>query len=146
PAALPPGTGDALTPTAAARTSRIACASTRGAGTVHAIYVMQPNGKGLRQLTHPTAGEDVQPRFSPDGSQVSFIRDNGTPDNDLYVVGANGMNVRQLTNTPNRVEFFSSWSGNDVVFSARDTSGNWHLRSEERRVGKGGGPRGGRVL
>ena len=128
-AELPTGSGDALTPTASPRGNLVAFASTQGVGTVDAIYVMQPNGKGLRQLTHPTAGEDVQPRFSPDGSQVSFIRDNGTPDNDLYVVGANGMNVRQLTNTPNRVEFFSSWSGNDVVFSARDTSGNWHLYS-----------------
>src|SRR5260221_878517 len=135
-AELSTGPGDALTPTSSPRGNLIAFASNRGTGTVDAIYVMQPNGKGLRQLTHPTAGQDVQPRFSPDGSQVSFIRDNGTPDNDLYVVDATGMNLRQLTNTPNRIEFWSSWSGSDVVFSARDASGSWHLYS----IPSAGGP------
>jgi TolB protein len=64
-AELPTGPGDALTPTASPRGNVIAFASTRGVGTVDAIYVMQPNGKGLRQLSHPSAGQDVQPRFSP---------------------------------------------------------------------------------
>jgi hypothetical protein len=60
---------------------------------------------------------------------VSFVRDNGTPDNDLYVVDPNGQNLRQLTNTPNRIEFWSSWSGDDVVFSARGSDGNSRVYS-----------------
>ena len=128
-AELPTGPGDALTPTASPRGGLVAFASNRGVGTGDAIYTMKLNGNGLKQLTFPTAGQDVQPRFSPDGSHVSFIRDNGTPDNDLYVVDANGQNLRQLTNTPNRIEFWSSWSGGDVVFSARGSDGNWHLYS-----------------
>jgi WD40-like Beta Propeller Repeat len=128
-AELPTGPGDALTPTASPRGGLVAFASNRGAGTVDAIYVMKLNGNGLKQVTFPTAGEDVQPRFSPDGSQISFLRDNGTPDNDLYVVGTNGQSLRPLTNTPDRTEFWSSWSGSDVVFSARGGDGNWHLYS-----------------
>lgn len=128
-AELPTGPGDAITPTASPRGGLVAFASNRGAGTTEAIYVMKVNGNGVKQVTFPTAGEDVQPRFSPDGSQISFMRDNGTPDNDLYVVDANGQNLRQLTKTPDRVEFWSSWSGNAAVFSARGSDGVWHLYS-----------------
>jgi hypothetical protein len=41
----------------------------------------------------------------------------------------NGKNVRRLTATPDRVEFWSSWSGDNVVFSARDSQFHWHLYS-----------------
>jgi dipeptidyl aminopeptidase/acylaminoacyl peptidase len=125
---LATGPGDALTPTASPKGDDIAFASNRGGGT-WAIYVMYANGKALKQLTQPAAGQDVQPRFSPDGKQISFVRDNGGSDNDLYVVDVNGKNLRQLTATPDRGEFWSSWSGDDVVFSARDASFNWHIYS-----------------
>jgi hypothetical protein len=134
-AELPTGPGDALTPTASPKGDDIAFASSRG-GATWAIYVMHANGKSLRQLTQPTAGQDVQPRFSPDGKQLTFMRDNGTPDNDLYVVDANGKNLRRLTATPDRAEFWSSWSGGNVVFSARDASFHWHVYS----VPAAGGP------
>jgi len=135
-AELPTGPGDALTPTASPRKDDlIAFASNRGVGSGDAIYLLKPNGR-VKQVTFPTAGQDVQPRFSPDGQQISFVRDNGTPDNDLYVVDKDGQNLRQLTNTPDRAEFWSSWSGDDVVFSARDASFNWHLYS----VPASGGP------
>jgi hypothetical protein len=135
PTELPTGPGDALTPTASPQGNKIAFASNRG-GTVDAIYVMQENGNGLRQVTHPTAGMDVQPRFSPTGNELAFMRDNGTADNDLYVVGIGGNGLRQLTNTPNRIEFWSSWSGDDIIFSAPDVGGKWHLYS----VPSAGGP------
>jgi WD40-like Beta Propeller Repeat len=134
-AELATGAGDAVTPTASPHGDEIAFASSRG-GATYAIYVMHENGKALKQVTQPAAGQDVQPRFSPDGKQLTFIRDNGTPDNDLYVVGENGKGLRQLTATPNRIEFWSSWSGDDVVFSARDAAFNWHLYS----VPSTGGP------
>jgi hypothetical protein len=127
-AELPTGTGSALTPTVSAK-GTLAFASDRG-GSTTAIYTMQLDGKNLRQVTFPTAGEDVQPRFSPNGTDIAFMRDNGTQDNDLYVVHANGSGLTQLTATPGRLEFWSAWSGNDtIVFSARDASFTWHLYS-----------------
>ena len=138
-AELSTGPGDALTPTASRRGGLVAFASNRGVGAGDAIYTMKLNGNGLKQLTFPTAGQDVQPRFSPDGSQVSFMRDNGTPDNDLYVVDANGHDLRQLTNTPNRIEFWSSWSGGDVVSrhaapTATGISTRYRLRAARSRA------------
>jgi Tol biopolymer transport system component len=124
-AQLPTGPGTALTPSVSAK-GTLAFASDRG-GPTTAIFTMQLDGKGLRQVTFPTAGMDVQPVFSPNGTDIAFMRDNGTDDNDLYVVHLNGGGLTQLTATPSRVEFWSSWLGSDVVFSARDASFNWHL-------------------
>lgn len=124
-AELPTGSGNALTPSVSAK-GTLAFASDRG-GPTTAIFTMQLDGKGLRQVTFPTAGEDAQPVFSPNGTDISFVRDNGTSDNDLYVVHLNGGGLTQLTATPSRIEFWSSWLGNDIVFSARDASFNWHL-------------------
>src|SRR5262249_8708406 len=124
---LPTGSGTALTPTVSAK-GTLAFASDRG-GPTTALYTSELDGKGMRQVTFPSAGSDVQPRFSPNGTDISFMRDNGTSDNDLYVVHLNGSGVTQLTATPNRIEFWSSWSGTDIVFSAPDSSFNWHLYS-----------------
>jgi hypothetical protein len=126
-AELPTGPGTALTPTVSAK-GTLAFASDRG-GPTTAIYTSGLDGKGLRQITFPSAGSDVQPRFSPNGTDISFMRDNGTSDNDLYVAHLNGSGVTQLTATPSRLEFWSSWVGTDIVFSARDTSFNWRLYS-----------------
>ena len=44
-------------------------------------------------------GYDAECSFSPDGSQVLFVSDrDGDPD--LYVMNADGSDVRQLTNEP----------------------------------------------
>jgi TolB protein len=128
-AVVPTGFDTAVTPTAAPKGDEIAFAGSKDGGTTYAIYTVRLNGKGLKQVTTPTAGQDLEPRYAPDGKQLSFIRDNGTPDNDLYVVDVNGKNLRRLTNTPDRLEFFSSWSGDEIVFSARDASFNWHIYS-----------------
>jgi WD40-like Beta Propeller Repeat len=126
-AELPTGPGTALTPTVSAK-GTLAFASDRG-GPTTAIYTMGLDGKNPRQVTFPSAGGDVQPRFSPNGTDISFMRDNGTPVNDLYVVHLNGGGLTQLTATPGRNEFWSSWSGTDIVFSAGDDQGNIHLYS-----------------
>jgi hypothetical protein len=140
PQELPTGPGNAITPTVSSK-GTLAFASDRGvAGSTWAIYTMQLDGKGLRRVTFPTAGEDVQPRFSPNGSDISFMRDNGTLDNDLYVGHSNGSKPLQLTATPDRNEFWSTWSGTDIIFSGFGNDGSAHLYSVpstgglERRV------------
>jgi hypothetical protein len=133
-AELPTGDGDALTPTASPKGDTIAFSSNRG-GSTWALYTMRIDGSGLRQVTYPTAGQDAEPRFSANGNDIVFVRDNGTQDYDLYVVHANGSGLTRLTNTPNRLEFFSSWSGGDIVFSARGADGVFHLYSVPARSG-----------
>jgi dipeptidyl aminopeptidase/acylaminoacyl peptidase len=38
------------------------------------IWIMKSNGSQQRPLTHPSRGNDSQPRFSPDGKSVRFMR------------------------------------------------------------------------
>jgi len=53
---------------------------------------------GLVQLTREP-GYDAECSYSPDGSQILFVSDrDGDPD--VYVMDADGRNVRQLTNAP----------------------------------------------
>jgi Tol biopolymer transport system component len=67
-------------------------------GTFH-IWVMKPDGTGLRQITGGH-GDDREPRFSPDGTKIAFASDrafNGSYD--IWVVDLAGGALTQWTNT-----------------------------------------------
>ncbi len=112
---LPTGSGNAEQPTASPKGDRIAFSSDRAQPGVYAIYTMRLDGRNLTQVTFPAAGTDIQARFAPSGSDLAFIRDNGTSDGDLYV--QHGSQVVRLTATPDRYEYYPSWDGNRIVFS-----------------------------
>ena len=75
------------------------------AGTVgaHDIWVVRPDGSGLRRLTRsPQGRDDYNPVWSPDGSTVLFERrkvDSSAPGGDeaIYSVGADASDFRQVT-------------------------------------------------
>jgi TolB protein len=73
------------------------------------IYSIKPDGTGLKQLTH-TRGNDAHCTWSPDGKWIAFSSErqgfkdeaplhpyNGQPYGDIYVMRADGSDVRQLT-------------------------------------------------
>lgn len=63
------------------------------------VYSMGPDGSNTVNLTNNPA-EDRNPVWSPDGSQIAFVsnRDNGKEGGQfIYVMNADGSNVRQLT-------------------------------------------------
>lgn len=71
--------------------------------TTGAIFAVQPDGSGERQITVPPAGFiDDDPDWSPDGERLAFIRrDNSACGEDcvltaLYVVDADGSNLTRL--------------------------------------------------
>jgi len=88
------------------------------------LFVSQLNGRGTKQISNVTAtgggSGDFSARWSPSGNDLVFTRDTNGIDNDVYVVHADGTDLRRLTNTPDRVEFQPAWSadGTEVVFSA----------------------------
>ena len=64
------------------------------------IYVMDDDGSNIRQITDYPHSE-VDPRWSPDGTQIAFLRDTNPSDTvhrNTFIMNADGTNVRQLTN------------------------------------------------
>jgi len=80
------------------------------------IYEPQPvalelDGSGMRRLLN----DGSSPVYSPDGSEIALARrivgygEDRVEDSDLYVINADGTNLRRLTHTPGRAEFSPSW-------------------------------------
>ena len=93
-------------------------------GTFH-IWIMKPDGTGLKQITFGH-GDDREPRVSPDGKMIVFASDRAFktgPDGssqgsyDLWTVPVAGGEPTQLT-TSDEDEFGPSWSpdGKRIVF------------------------------
>jgi Tol biopolymer transport system component len=70
------------------------------------IFTMNPDGSGIVKLTH---SEDVSgdPGWSPDGKKIAFSSDrrNGAWRREIYMMDADGTNVRRLTKLPEKAEF-----------------------------------------
>jgi Tol biopolymer transport system component len=82
------------------------------------VFEANPDGSGLRRLTD-TPGYDAEGSYSPDGRHIVFCSNRSGPDSfELYVMDADGHNVRQLTHAPhcyNGGPFFSP-DGKRVIF------------------------------
>jgi len=96
----------------------------------HAIYVFRADGTKLRKVTGPVRPlNDYSPRFSPDGTHLSFMRSNGTEDNApsaLFTVRLDGAGLHRLTPYSLHVGD-SDWStdGKKIVFEAYPDPGSF---------------------
>lgn len=64
------------------------------------VYVVRPDGSGLRQLTHFKPGTSVLSySFSPDGKWITFAKSGRNAEPDIFVMRANGTDVRPVTRT-----------------------------------------------
>ena len=90
------------------------------AATDMAITLVSIEGGAREPLgyDHGIADMDIDARYSPDGTQIAFRR-GANPYSDLYVVGARGGAVRQLTHLASRMRGFD-WTrdGSALVFSS----------------------------
>jgi TolB protein len=59
------------------------------------VWVMRPDGSGLRNVTNDPA-DDIEPAISPDGGRIAFISDRGGS-YELYVINFDGTNATPLT-------------------------------------------------
>ena len=94
--------------------TRIAFMSTRNSNNGE-IFLMNPDGKRVRQLTR-NLQYDSAPAWSPDGQKITFasFRDLHKPKRiifaEIYVMNPDGTNPINLTQSPERADFSSSWS------------------------------------
>jgi Tol biopolymer transport system component len=66
------------------------------------IFVVNPDGSGLRQVTHNGAA-NFCPYFTPDGKRIIFASNLGDPRGinfDLYLVSLDGTGLEQVTHDP----------------------------------------------
>jgi WD40-like Beta Propeller Repeat len=99
------------------------------------IYTSKIDGTDERRLTSTSADESF-PIWSQDGSQIAYSASTGewntienTKTYELYVMDADGTNVRQLTDNT-AYDSYPRWSpdGSLIVFSSdRDKTGHWEV-------------------
>lgn len=81
------------------------------------LYKIRPDGSELTQLAPSMENGRVQ--WSPDGTRLAFpaLSDTDFPSGDIYIIDADGQNLRQLTFDPaNDLSPYFSPDGNDIVF------------------------------
>ncbi len=81
------------------------------------LYIMPIAGGSARRITNGPA-YDVQPRFSPDGTQISFTSDRGGGDN-IWVMDADGEDPRQVSDENFRLLNNAAWTPDGQYLIAR---------------------------
>jgi Tol biopolymer transport system component len=91
------------------------------------IYIMNPDGTGVRRLTNNLGSNDYVGSWSPDGTKIVFYshRDGNW---EIYVINADGTNQIRLTNT-SRDNTNPDWSfdGSKIVYSSGHEREDMHI-------------------
>jgi TolB protein len=89
------------------------------------LYIMDADGKNVRQVTHAPGCYNGGPFFSPDGKRVIFRSDRKKKDAlQLYVINADGTGERALTDDVNWVQWGPYWyrDGRHIIYAGADHS------------------------
>jgi Tol biopolymer transport system component len=87
------------------------------------LWTMNASGRSLHRLTWTKRIEEDSPVWSPDGKQIAFVvagpDDHVSPEQGIWVIGADGHGRRRLTDD---FDTSPSWSpdGSEIVFARGD--------------------------
>ena len=75
------------------------------------LFSVAADGSDPQRLTHTLRRDEVFPVYSPDGSEIAYIRSREfeREQSDLFVMVVDGSNVRRLTESPRANEYAWSW-------------------------------------
>lgn len=97
------------------------------------ISQINPDGTGLAQIANITDGSPYSPRWSPDATEIAYLKIIGSDPyfTDIWKINADGTGDTRLTNFNFDVAQFQFWNrpawtadGNHIVFTANDTPSN----------------------
>ena len=89
------------------------------------LFIMDADGKNVRQLTKAPNCYNGGPFFSPDGKKVIFRSDRKKKDHlQLYVINVNGSGEKALTDDDNWVFWAPYWfkDSQHIIYTAADHS------------------------
>ncbi|MBX3097732.1 MAG: PD40 domain-containing protein [Fimbriimonadaceae bacterium] len=92
---------------------------------IHTILV---DGTGLSPLT-ATGVNSTEPRWSPDGSQIFYMRRMSGQDSDIYVMNDDGSSNAPIANSSDEEMWPVPRSGGSVLFSYGPSGGNLQIWS-----------------
>jgi len=101
------------------------------------LYLAEVESGEVCQFTYGDV-TDVQPRWSPDGKSIAFIRTT-EKDTQVWIIPIKGGEARRLTNLPEGSIGAFVWSplGNKLLFEYRPTHEDWTREAVETRLTAG---------
>ena len=93
------------------------------------IWLMDPNGDNLTNLTNSPESSEYDPQWSPDGSKIAFWlspqQSNSNGSLDIWTISVDGTDQVPLTMTPDRNERAPVWSpdGSQLAFASGPLEG-----------------------
>jgi Tol biopolymer transport system component len=93
------------------------------------LFVIQPDGSGLRQLSHDDWRRNSL-AWSPDGARIAYIRTAGEfPPSNIFVSDADGRHTQKLTTQTEQYENGPAWSpdGRTIAFARGGSNGPYEI-------------------
>ena len=87
----------------------------------HGIWIVNTDGSGAKRLTRDA---QFAPEWSPDGTEIAFVDNDGSDSNKIYIMDSGGKNIRRLTHSLDIMECENdpAWFGMPAAIQPQNSS------------------------